>query len=529
MSSRRACIYVRISSDDGSALGVERQRQDCALLAATLGWDVAKAFIDNDVSAFSGKTRPAYERMLAALEAGTYDALVVWDTDRLTRQPIELEHIINLAERRGLELACVGGDIDLATPQGRLTARIKGSVARHEVEQQSRRIKRKTLERAEVGKPHGKVAYGWVRVNGHDEIHPEQAAIVREAARRVLAGESLRSIHIDFEQRRVPTPRGLDSLVHSVVRRLDTESIETIAADLHTRGGALDETTALVCDIAALADEGATAAEIAQVLRRADTQIPLGLDGWRSVTIRQLLLRERNAGYRVHQDKRFGVGNWEPILSEDVYDRLVAVLTDPNRRCNGNATRFRHLLSGIARCGRCEAPMRVLAGTKTRPRPYGYSCPRCFGVRRVQVPTDKLVEDHIIARLSRPDAMLALMPDTEDAHALIEEAAVLRARLNLAADQYGDDQIDGEQLARITAKLKPQLVALEERIKATSVAPDLSDLASPDIGKRWASLPLARRRAVIDLMVTVRILPFDEHLSNAFHDESVEIRRRKRA
>ena len=149
-------------------------------------------FTDNDCRATSGKARPQYQKMMAALDAGTLDALVCWDVDRLTRSPRELEDVVDLAERRGVQLASVGGEIDLATPQGRLTARIKGSVAKHESEQLSRRVTRKMAERAEAGAPHGRPSFGWRRVQQYDdqgrrisskdEIHPEQAEVIRTAA-----------------------------------------------------------------------------------------------------------------------------------------------------------------------------------------------------------------------------------------------------------------------------------------------------------------------------------------------------------
>ena len=141
MTPHRAALYARISSDDGTALGVGRQLEDCRKLAAEKGWTVVETFIDNDVSASNGKARPEYGRLLQALTDGRADALVVWDIDRLTRTPRELEDVVDLADKHGVALASVGGEVDLATPQGRLTARLKGNVARHEVEQQSRRLK----------------------------------------------------------------------------------------------------------------------------------------------------------------------------------------------------------------------------------------------------------------------------------------------------------------------------------------------------------------------------------------------------
>ena len=70
--------------------------EDCRKLADGLGWEVAEEYIDNDVSAFSGKRRPAYERMLADLVDGFRDAVLVYHPDRLTRRPLELEKFLEV-------------------------------------------------------------------------------------------------------------------------------------------------------------------------------------------------------------------------------------------------------------------------------------------------------------------------------------------------------------------------------------------------------------------------------------------------
>ncbi len=126
-----------------------------------MGWTVAQQYVDNDVSASTGRVRPAYQQMMADAAASRIAAIVVWDVDRLSRTPRELEDVIDLAESLNVQLASVGGDIDLATPQGQLTARIKGSVARHETDQQSRRLRRKYEERAQAGKPHVFAPFGY--------------------------------------------------------------------------------------------------------------------------------------------------------------------------------------------------------------------------------------------------------------------------------------------------------------------------------------------------------------------------------
>ncbi len=194
----RAGIYTRISWDpDGQRAGVERQRVDCKALCADRGWEIAQYFEDNDRSAYSGKRRPAYERLLVAVDECRLDAVVTWHNDRLHRSPRELEAFIDLVERSGVRVAVVsGGDYDLTTPEGRFTARIVGAVARKESEDRSRRVRRKHLELAEQGRPASHLGWG-VRNEAKREL-------VREAAARVLAGQGLITIARDWNRRGVP-------------------------------------------------------------------------------------------------------------------------------------------------------------------------------------------------------------------------------------------------------------------------------------------------------------------------------------
>jgi hypothetical protein len=113
----RAGIYVRISSDrTGAGLGVARQEEDCRAWCARHGWAVARVYVDNDVSAYSGRARPQWEALLGDIAAGLISAVVCWHVDRLTRSPRELEEVIDLHDRRGIMLATVTGEMDLATP-----------------------------------------------------------------------------------------------------------------------------------------------------------------------------------------------------------------------------------------------------------------------------------------------------------------------------------------------------------------------------------------------------------------------------
>ena len=217
----RAGVYARISSDrEGDNLAVSRQVADCESLATRRGWLVVEQYVDADISAYSGKLRPEYRRMLEDIEAGAIEAVVVYHADRLHRHPRELEDFIALCERTQTKMATVSGDLDLSTHEGQLMARITGAVARKESDDKSRRITRKHEELAEAGKSSG----GGSRPYGYEDdkrtIRPEEAEVIRELAKRVLAGDSLKSLAKDLNARGIPTAGGKEWSPQQIGRML---------------------------------------------------------------------------------------------------------------------------------------------------------------------------------------------------------------------------------------------------------------------------------------------------------------------
>ena len=219
----RAAIYARISKDrDGTENGVRRQVDECTRWAESHNFTVAETYIDNDISATSGKRRPEYERMCADIKQRRRDGVITWHLDRLNRNPSELEDFIDLIESTGADVRTVsGGDFDLSTSDGRVMARVVGAFARKESEDKSRRIKSQKRQRAQDGKrvSGGRRAYGFNLQ--HDQIIPDEAAIIREIASRVLAGESIYSVCVDLNERQVPSASG-GMWSGQVVRRMIT-------------------------------------------------------------------------------------------------------------------------------------------------------------------------------------------------------------------------------------------------------------------------------------------------------------------
>lgn len=220
-----------------------------------------------------------------------------------------------------------------------------------------------------------------------------------------------------------------------------------------------------------------------------------------------------------------GKGDWEPMLDEDTYRRLVALLTNPARRVTPASSAIKYLLSGLARCGVCEDPLRVLPVGKEARKVDSYSCQHGYHVRRSRPALDALVTGVVTARLARPDAAgLLARSDDGQAQEAADKAAAIRARLDTAADAYAEGTIDGAQLTRITAKLRPELENWQQVARASSTAPDLLDLAGPDIAERWEALPLARKRAVIAVLLEIHVLKASRPGGhNLFDPESVHI------
>jgi site-specific DNA recombinase len=112
-----------------------------------------------------------------------------------------------ITDKHQVALATVTGDVDLSTTQGRLLARAWGAFAAHESEVKSERLKRAFLERARKGKD------AWtIRMYGYEKdlrtINVREARVIKEAAKRMLKGESLNSLTLDFNRRKIRTTNG---------------------------------------------------------------------------------------------------------------------------------------------------------------------------------------------------------------------------------------------------------------------------------------------------------------------------------
>jgi hypothetical protein len=246
---------------------------------------------------------------------------------------------------------------------------------------------------------------------------------------------------------------------------------------------------------------------------------------WKPTELRRVLVRPRNAGLSQHRtcgkkqepgkhhhtDKCVeivGRAQWPALLDEDAWRGVCAVLGDPARRTNSGTTR-KYLLAGLARCGVCGSPVKSFsASARRRPTRPVYTCRSGKHVIRTAEEVDRFVEDVVIGILTRRGAEL-LAPDQKgDTAQLHLRDAALRARLDELGRLAGEGAIDTAQLVQATAAIRTQREEITAQLAAMtqgSVLAGVADAADPALV--WYGLDLSRKRAVIDVLMTVTILP----------------------
>jgi site-specific DNA recombinase len=231
---------------------------------------------------------------------------------------------------------------------------------------------------------------------------------------------------------------------------------------------------------------------------------------WRPTELRRALVRPRNAGLMVHRGQVVGPAGWPPILDEATWRGVCAVLGDPGRRTNTTVAR-RWLLSGLAVCGVCGDPVKSFAAGTSRGRTTKpvYTCRSGKHVVRDAAACDQFVTDVILERLGRPDARDLLTEDQRtDTAALHLRDSALASRLVELGRLYGDGVIDAPQLQAATASIRTQREQITAALAAASRGSVLAGVAdAPDPAAVWEGLDLSRRRAIVDVLCTVTILP----------------------
>jgi DNA invertase Pin-like site-specific DNA recombinase len=459
-----AADYGRISSDPGhDEKGVTRQtRTNQARIAREPGWHHAGGYVDNDLSATKGRRRPEFERLLDAVRRGEVQVIVCYMSGRLLRNRRERMEVGELFAAHGVRVVCTNGlDLDYSTPAGRMMAGILGEVDTHEVEQAAARIKAAKRQAADEGRTSGGHCYGYEA----DPLAPK----------------------------------------HHKKRLIVPEEAEAI--------------------------RGAAAAVLAGTsMRRATMNLngagikPLRAARWSQKTLHDLLVNPTIAGRRVYRGEDVGPADWEPTISYEMHLRLVGLLSGDTRP-DGYSSRVVYLLSGIALCGKCGAPVVGRPANPAKPEtwPRAYRCPDkskggCNGLRRPADAVDDAVQEAVLKILADPSAAGALLvagaPDVDEVLEVQRGIDAVQARAAaIGAEMSAVDP--GDEIGRMAYRTAMDTLREElDRLRRRQAAMSRSTLAEglPDLGHlvdHWGSgqMTLNQKRAVIKRLVTVTFVP----------------------
>nr|WP_201761664.1 MULTISPECIES: recombinase family protein [unclassified Nonomuraea] len=220
----RAVLYVRISDDpEGAEKGVDRQEADCRAYAEAQGFSVVEVFRENDTSAFKQRTitlptgekvrrvvRPRFRAMLQLLARHGAEAMIAYDLDRAVRDPRDLEDLIDAKVLYGFRVLSTTGSLRLDSDSDIAMARVLVAMANKSSADTARRVARASKQQALEGRWHGgRAPYGYRMGDSTLYVVSEHAALVREAADRVLAGESLYVITRTWNERGERTRNGV--------------------------------------------------------------------------------------------------------------------------------------------------------------------------------------------------------------------------------------------------------------------------------------------------------------------------------
>jgi site-specific DNA recombinase len=183
----RCAIYTRKSTDEGleqAFNSLDAQREACMAFIQSQkheGWAASPKLYDD--GGFSGGTleRPSLKRLLADIEAGQVNVIVVYKVDRLTRALSDFAKLVEIFDRRGVSFVSITQQFNTTTSMGRLTLNVLLSFAQFEREVIGERVRDKIAASKKKG-----MWMGGMSPLGYD-VKDRKLVVNAEEARRVVS------------------------------------------------------------------------------------------------------------------------------------------------------------------------------------------------------------------------------------------------------------------------------------------------------------------------------------------------------
>ncbi|WP_462322363.1 recombinase family protein [Halochromatium sp.] len=432
-------IYARYSSDRQRETSLADQEAVCRRRAESEGLRIVEVYADAAISG-SRQDRPHYQRLLEDAGSGRWQALLIEDLSRLSRDEIEGNQAVRRLEYRGIRVIGVSDGYDSERPGRTAQRSVRALLSALYFEDLAARTHRGQEGQVARGYRAGGLPYGYrpVRTDTGSklEIDPEQAEIVREIWTRFADGESPRNITADLNARAVPSPR--------TSNRKGKASWVSSALYGHPAKGT-------------------------GILRN---PIYLGRQIWN----RSKWIKDPDTGRRTRRERP--QTEWQVqeipqlrIISPELEQRVArrhALIAESSQRAretmkNNGSTgpRPRYLLSGLMNCAHCGAPVVSVGG---HPGRYGCSAARYRGdaicSQRTTIVRHKL-ESRILAAVRR---------DLYSPEAISAYRTALIAEIKAAAQETAPD-ING--LERQVLEIEQRIDNMVSAIAAGSFSPTL--------------------------------------------------------
>lgn len=207
----KAIGYVRVSTEKQADFGVSLEAQSAKVqaMAVVQGAELGEIIVDAGESAKS-LNRPGMARLLALVDAGAIDTVIIAKLDRLTRSVADLAELLKRFERRGVSLVSVADSLDTRSAAGRLVLNIMVSVSQWEREAIGERTRDAMRHKRANGERVGTVPFGYrLAADGsHLEADPAEQGILFRIRGLRTAGYTTRRIAAQLNLEGFTTRRG---------------------------------------------------------------------------------------------------------------------------------------------------------------------------------------------------------------------------------------------------------------------------------------------------------------------------------
>ncbi|HEP1482184.1 TPA: recombinase family protein [Streptococcus pyogenes] len=429
---RKVAIYCRVSSMHQAIEGysIEQQRDSLTKYCEAMEWNIYDIYID---AGFSGGKleRPAMDKLIREAEAGKFDTVAVYKLDRLSRSVQDTLHLIrDVFKEHDINFVCLQENIDTKSAMGNLFLTLLSAIAEFEREQITERMAMGRHGRAKSGKSMmwARPAYGY---------------------------------RYDRESQTVSVVQSEATIVKRIYKEyLEGKSVSKIKNDLNSEGHITKEKP------------------------------------WVYKRITYILQSRVYTGVNEYKGEIYD-GKHEAIIDTETFELTQMEFAKrqqqtKDKKNNPRPFQAKYMLSGLARCGYCKAPLKLRLGAvrKDGTRAMVYDChnrwnrkvtyltiyndnKQCTESGRYQkADLEAYVLDKIKELQLNPDTIREKMDLNEKPTANTEEIKKQIAKTNQQIDKLNDlylnDLITVEKLKERANKLKKERELLEAELSKNS-------------------------------------------------------------